>query len=158
MVDAFSNVERDWRWPRGCEAPSFASAFLTTDQVRIERGNRALIRSWYGPVTDRARLDLLGLDAGDFPNVVRFVLASQFDARGTSWDVATAAVTIQSVEQGATESPLFLVGGYPTARWALFAWLEVGSAVPWANLRARLYVDRGGGTAPFVTRATGVAP
>lgn len=157
-IEIFADVERPWRFPEGCAGPDVASAILSTDQRAIAQTGRRLVTSWPGPITDRARLDVLNLQVSAYPAVLKIVLASQWAGQGTAWDLATATITYADASEAQSERPVCVVGGVPTQRWCLFAWLDPASVSTEGNLYAALRVDRGGTGTPYVVRATGVLP
>jgi len=151
-----SNVERSWLWPAGCEPEPYGSASLSTDGITIRRAGRQLVCSWLGPVTDRARLEVATFVASAYPSTVRVVLGSAWGDPSEEWDIATAGVVYPTAQDAAGYRPVMVVGGIPTRRWSLYAWLDAGSAADSATFRAELIVDRGATGAPFIARATGV--
>jgi hypothetical protein len=134
------------------------SASLSTDGIQIRRGGRELVCSWLGPVTDRARLEVATFDASAYPCTVRLVLGSAWGDPSEEWDHATAGYLYASAQDASGYRPVMVVGGIPTRRWSLYAWLDGASASDVATFRAELIVDRGATGAPFVARATGVVP
>lgn len=153
-----SNVERPWLWPAGCEPLPYGSASLSTDGIQIRRGGRQLVCSWLGPVTDRARLEIATFVASAYPCTVRLVIGSAWGDPSEEWDLAAAGVVYPLAVDASGYRPVMVVGGIPTRRWSLYAWLDGGSASDVATFRAELIVDRGATGAPFVARATGVLP
>lgn len=154
----FSNVERAWLWPPGCEPAPYGSASLSTDGQQIRRGARTLLCSWLGPVTDRARLEVATFVASAYPCTLRLVVGSAWGDPSEEWDLATAGVVYATAQDAAGFRPVMVLGGILTRRWSLYAWLDPVSAAESATFRAELIVDRGATGAPFVARATGVVP
>lgn len=157
-IESFADVQRAWRFPEGCTGRDVASAILSTDQRTVAQTGRRLILSWPGPITDRARFDVLNLQVSAYPAILKIVIASQCGPQGTPWDVATATVTYANAAEAQNERPVCVVGGFPTERWALFAWLDPASVATEGKLYAALRVDRGGTGTPYLLLATGVAP